>query len=126
MGFSDSLQGAMDTKRTYELSKEMTLDEVFELIKGAGFSEDVTGPFELKKGLFGKKIVFKGPKGCTGNLSVKGNKATLTKVTTSSSSGVSVGGVPVGGGGVGGALEKANQENAFFKGLGDALTGVLK
>ena len=126
MGLSDSLQGAMDTTRKYDLSKEMSLDEVFALIKGAGLSEEVTGPFELKKGLFGKKIVFKGPKGCTANLTVKGAAAKLVKVTQSSSSGVSVGGVPVGGTSPKGALEKAALENAFFSGLGDALKEILK
>ena len=117
----------MDTTRKYDLSKEMTLDEVFELIKGAGLPEEVTGPFELKKGLFGKKIIFKGPtKGCTANLTVKGTSAKLVKITQSSSSGVSVGGITVGGTSPKGVLEKTAQENAFFSGLGDALKEILK
>lgn len=126
MGFSDSLAGAMDNTRSYELSKEMTIDEIFEIVKVAGIPEEITGAFDLKKGLFGKKIIFNGPKGCTGELTVKGAKAKLTKVTKQAGSGVSVGGVPVGGGGVKGALEKTNLENAFFKALADALGAVLK
>ncbi|MBR4430721.1 MAG: hypothetical protein IKS75_05435, partial [Clostridiales bacterium] len=60
------------------------------------------------------------------NLTVKGAKAKLTKVTVSSTSGVTVGGMPVGGPGVGGVLDKTAAENAFFKALGDALTEILK
>ena len=126
MGLSDSLAGAMDTTRTYELSKELSLDEIFALIKGAGLPEEITGPFDLKKGLFGKSIVFNGPSKMKANLTVKGLKAKLTKVTQSSSSGVSVGGIGVGGGGAKGALEKTAAETAFFKALGDALAGILK
>ena len=126
MGLSDSLAGAMDTKRTYELSKEMSLDEILGLIKGANLPEEITGKYDLKKGLFGSSITFNGPHKMKAVLKAKGNKATLTKVTQSSSSGVSVGGVPVGGMGVGGALDKTAAESAFFKGIGDALTEILK
>ena len=126
MGLSDTLAGAMDTQRTYELSKEYTLEELLELVKGANLPSEITGPYELKKGLFGKSIVFNGPSKMKANLTVKGAKAKLSKVTQSSSSGVTVGGVPVGGGGMGGALDKTAAENAFFKALGDALKEILK
>lgn len=126
MGLSDSLAGAMDTTRNYELSKELSLDEVFELIKGAGLPKEITGDFELKKGLFGKSIVFHGPSKMKANLTVKGNKAKLTKVTQSSGSGFSVGGISVSGAGGKGALDKAAAETAFFKALGDALKAILK
>jgi hypothetical protein len=116
----------MDTTRNYELSKELSLDEIFTLIKNAGLPEEITGAFELKKGLFGKSIVFNGPSKMKANLTVKGTKAKLTKVTQSSGSGVSVGGISVGGAGPKGVLEKTAAENAFFKGLGDALNGILK
>ncbi|MBO4384606.1 MAG: hypothetical protein J5854_04220 [Clostridia bacterium] len=126
MSLSDSLAGAMDTTRTYELSKELSLEEILDLVKNAGLPEEITGAFELKKGLFGKSIVFHGPSKMKANLTVKGTKAKLTKVTQSSNSGFSVGGVPVGGGGVKGALDKTAAETAFFKTLGDALTGIIK
>lgn len=116
----------MDTQRTYELSKEYTLEELLELVKGANLPSEITGPYELKKGLFGKSIVFNGPSKMKANLTVKGAKAKLTKVTVSSTSGVTVGGMPVGGPGVGGVLDKTAAENAFFKALGDALTEILK
>ncbi|MCR5610873.1 MAG: hypothetical protein K6F68_03470 [Clostridiales bacterium] len=126
MGLSESLAGAMDTTRTYDLAKELSLDDIFNLIKGAGLPQEITGAFELKKGLFGKSIVFPGPSKMKAKLTVKGLKAKLTKITQSGGSGVSVGGIPVGGGGVKGAIEKTAAENAFFKALGDALTGILK
>lgn len=126
MGLSDTLAGAMDNTRIFELTKELSLDEIFELVKGAGLSEEVTGAFELKKGLFGKSIVFHGPSKMKANLTVKGAKAKLTKVTQNSGSGFSVGGVPVGGGGPKGALNKAAAEAAFFQGLAEALKGILK
>lgn len=116
----------MDTQRTYELSKEYTLEELLELVNGANLPSEITGPYELKKGLFGKSIVFNGHSKMKANLTVKGAKAKLTKVTVSSTSGVTVGGMPVGGPGVGGVLDKTAAENAFFKALGDALTEILK
>ncbi len=126
MGLSDTLAGAMDTQRIYELSKEYTLEELFELVKSANLPSEITGPYELKKGLLGKHITFNGPSKMKANLTVKGTKAKLSKVTVSSSSGVSVGGVPVGGPGVGGVMDKTAAENAFFKALGDALKEILK
>ena len=122
MGFADTLKGAMDNQRDFELSREMSLEEIMELIKGSGLPADITGNFELKKGLTGKKIEFKAGK-ASANLTVKGNKVKLSRVQQGGS-GVSVGGVAVGG--MKKALEKNQAENLFFSALGDALKDVLK
>ena len=122
MGFADTLKGAMDNQREFELSREMSLEEIMELIKGSGLPAEITGSFDLKKGLGGKKIEFKAGK-ASANLTVKGTKAKLSRVQQGGS-GVSVGGVAVGG--MKKALEKNQAENLFFSALGDALKDVLK
>lgn len=126
MGFSDSLAGAMDTTRSFELGKKMSIDEVFESVAQAGIPEEIAGSFTLKQGLFGKKVIFPGPKGSTAELTVKGNKAKLTKVTKQTGSVLSVSGMPIGGSGVKGSFEKTNLENAFFKALADELYEILR
>lgn len=127
MGFGDAMKGAMDTTREYQLSREMTIEEVFELLQGANLSEDVVGKFELKKGLMGKNIVFNGGTEAVPTLSVKGSKAKLQKVTKSGgSSSVSIGGFKIPKGGMKAEMNKAEAGNAYFAAVGNALTEILK
>lgn len=125
MGFSESLTEALEYSRNYEFGKEMTLDEVYSVILDSDIPKEITGEYILKNSLFNKKIVFIGPKDCTGELTVKGNKAKLTKITKQTGSGLTVNGIPVTAGAKG-SLDNTNLENTFFKALADALGEILR
>ena len=127
MGLGDTLNAAMDTVRKYTLSREMTIEEVFDLIQSANLPAEVVGEVKLKKGLFGKSITFKNGSEAIPTLTVKGTNAKLQKVTVQNNSRVSVGGVGIPtNGGMAGAMERANAGSAFFTGVGDALNEILK
>ena len=80
MGFTDTLKAAMDTTRKYQLSRTMTIDEVYQLLVSAGLDPADVGSFELKKGLGGKSIVFSGGTIAYPTLTVHGSEARLQKI----------------------------------------------
>ena len=81
MGFTDTLKAAMDSSRKYQLSREMTIDEVYQILVSAGLDPEEVGSFELKKGLGAKSIVFSGGTIAYPTLTVHGSEARLQKIT---------------------------------------------
>ena len=128
MGFTDTLKAAMDTTRKYPLSREMTIEEVYQLLVSANLSPEAVGTFELKKGLGGKHIVFSGGTVAYPTLTVHGSEARLQKIIRQKGKGqFSVLGVRLPNGDTPWArMSEADQGSAYFKSVGDTLNDVLK
>ena len=128
MGFTDTLKAAMDSTRKYQLSREMTIEEVFQLLTSAGLNPEDVGNFELKKGLGGKSIVFSGGTVAFPTLTVHGSEARLQKVIKQKGKGqFSVLGVRLPNGDTPWSrMNEADQGSAYFKSVGDTLNSVLK
>ena len=128
MGFTDTLKAAMDTNRKYQLSRTMTIDEVYQLLVSAGLDPADVGSFELKKGLGGKSIVFSGGTIAYPTLTVHGSEARLQKIIKQKGKGqFSVLGVRIPNGDTPWSrMSEADQGSAYFKSVGDTLNGILK
>ena len=127
MGLTDTLKAAMDSNRKYQLGREMTIEEVYDLLVSADLDPEYVGKFELKKGLTGKHIVFDGGTVAFPTLTVKGSTASLQKIVKTKGKGqVSVLGFRVPNGDTPfNRLSEADQGSAYFKSVGDALNDVL-
>ena len=124
MGLMDSIKDTMDISRKFELGADIPIEELYEKIKPA-MPEAVFGPIELKKGLTGKYINFKGCKRAKVTLSSKKGIATLKRVTdTESHATISVMGVGMRVDGEN-AMDILSNSNAYFKAVAEALGNIL-
>lgn len=123
----DGMKSMMDTKRKIELSSPMELEQLFEHLKAAIPDEKFGAP-ELKKGLFGKSIVYPKTSRAIPRIKVKGSTVTISKEMDTSTSSVSVGGVSM-------TLDKdmrgtagfgtAKDGSEYFIAVADAVTEAL-
>lgn len=127
MGFTDTLKAAMDANRKYQLPREMTIEEVYDLLVSANLNPELVGEFQLKKGLGGKHIVFNGGTVAYPTLTVKGKVANLQKIVkTKGKASVSVLGFRLPNGDTPGKrMSEADQGSAYFKSVGDTLNQVF-
>lgn len=127
MGFADTLKAAMDTNRKYQLGREMSIEEVYDILVNANLNPEMIGGFELKKGLMGKHIVFNGGTVAYPTLTVKGSVASLQKIVkTKGKAQFSVMGMWIPNGDTPwNRMSEADQGSAYFKAVGDALNEVL-
>lgn len=86
----DAVKGAMDSVRKIQLPRAMELEEVFQILETSLVGSEVGVP-ELKRGIMGRSIVFPEVSRVIPHLSVKGDVATLRKVTNESKSSIRVG-----------------------------------
>mgnify|MGYP006873105182 CR=1 FL=1 len=128
MGFTETLKAAMDSSRKYQLSREMTIDEVYQILVSAGLDPEEVGSFELKKGLGAKSIVFSGGTIAYPTLTVHGSEARLQKIIKQKGKGqFRVLGVRLPNGDTPwSSMSEADQGSAYFKSVGDALNKILQ
>lgn len=116
----------------YNLSAPMTLDELYELMNQR-WAAELPGAYKLKKGLFGKSILFDVYMQVQPKITVKGNLVTCRKMNSQTT---------VSSGGLGIDLKASKQYMAamkegglkkavsggpeYFHGVCDALREVLK
>lgn len=122
MGLKDAIAGAMDTEKKIELASEMTIEELFEVLKANGACTQ-WGDLKLKKFL-GKKIAFPKVSRAYATVTVKGKTVTVKKTVESANSGVSVGGVNLNNVGKN-PVDTVAGGNEYFKGVCDAVETAL-
>jgi len=127
MKLTETLQAAMDTTRKYHLNREMTIEEIYDLLVAANLDPEIVGKFELKKGLMGKHIVFSGGTIAYPTLTVKGSEARLQKIVKTQGKGqFTVLGVKLPNGNTPGkVLSDTDKGNVYFASVGDLLNDIL-
>ncbi len=124
MGLMDSIKDTMDVNRKFQLGADIPIEELYEKIKPA-MPEAVFGPIELKKGLGGKYISFKGCDRAKVTLSSKKGVAVLKRVTdTESHATVRVMGVGMRVDGKN-PVDIVSNSNAYWKAVIEALESIL-
>ena len=126
MGLMDTLQNQMDVNRKIELASPIGLDELLVVLEekvDPSFGKPV-----IKKGLFGKAILYPKTSRVTVRITAKNNIVSLTKETDTSSASMSVGGMSFN---LSKDMRGKNALNTldagaeYFKNLADAVSAAL-
>jgi hypothetical protein len=86
----DAIKDAADSVRRIQLPRAMELEEVQQILEAALVGSEIGAPV-VKRGIMGRSIVFPEVSRVIPHLSVKGDVATLRKVTNESKSSIGVG-----------------------------------